>query len=283
MTVGGQQVTITTRYTPAMFTAPGPNALDFVYETVAGWYPKDQIEVQSYTATVNDRKFSAKNLILTIPGTVKKDEIVILSAHLDSTAKSAPEKTAPGAEDNASGSAALLEAARLLRNHQFARSIRIIWFTGEEQGMLGSQAYVKALENPRAVQAVINLDMFGYDSDNDRCFEMHVGTLPESDRIGQCFLRSINVYDLGLPHPDYLTNGATSLSDHGSFWTAKIGAIEILENMFDNGLANGCPNADKNSGYHSDQDTYDRLNPDLAIRIVSASLAALLAFAGPIQ
>lgn len=266
-----------------MFSTPGPNAMDFINEAVTGWYPKEQISIQSFTATINDKTLHGKNLILTIPGADKEDEVVILSAHLDSTSNISPEKTAPGAEDNASGSAALIEAARLLRDHRFEHTIRIIWFTGEEQGMLGSKAYVKELKNPGEIQAVINLDMFGFDSDNDRCFEMHVGVLPASDQVGQCFLQSIARYDLDLPQPDYLTTTATSLSDHGSFWTANVGAIEILENMFDQRQPGGCSNADKNVDYHTPRDTYDRLNPESAIRIVRAGLGTLLAFAGPIQ
>ncbi len=281
--VKGRKVSFSTRYTPAMFGTAEPNALDFIDETVSAWYPSEQIEIQTYPATINDQPIKGKNLILTIPGILKQEEEVILSAHLDSQSRQTPEKTAPGAEDNASGSAALLEAARLLRGHTFERTIRIIWFTGEEQGMLGSKAYVKAVQNQGAIQAVINLDMFGFDSDNDRCFEMHVGALPASDRIGQCFLQTIRQYDLGLPRPDYLTTTATSLSDHGSFWTRNIGAIEILENMFDQDPAAGCAKSDRNPNYHTPQDTYDRLNPDSAIRIVRAGLATLLAIAAPVQ
>ncbi len=284
VTVGGKQVTFHTRYTPAMFGAPGPNAFDFLLQTVGGWYPEDQISVQNYQATTQDqRTIRGKNLILTIPGTAKKDEVVILSAHLDSISLETPAKTAPGAEDNAAGSAALLEAARLFRGHTFERTLRIIWFTGEEEGLLGSKAYVKELKNPREIQGVVNLDMFGYDSDNDRCFEMHVGSLPASDRIGQCFVDSIAAYQLGLPQPDYLIKGATSLSDHGSFWAAGVGAVEILENMFDQELPAGCQASDKNGMYHTPQDTYDRLNPDSAIRIVRAALATAAGLAGPVE
>ena len=52
-----------------------------------------------------------------------------------------PWHLAPGAEDNASGSAALLEAARLFNRYRFERTLQIIWFTGEEQGLLGSLAF----------------------------------------------------------------------------------------------------------------------------------------------
>jgi len=282
--VNGQKITFTTRYTPAMFDSPGPNAFDFVLQTVREWYPEEQIEVQDFSAVDRNQQIvQGKNLIVTLPGTSRSNEVIVLSAHLDSRSNITPEKTAPGAEDNGSGSAALMEAARLFRGRSFERTIRIIWFTGEELGLLGSKAYVKSLDNPQEIQAVINLDMFGYDSDNDRCFEIHVGTLPASDRIGQCILESNTAYSLDLPNPDYLTSSATGASDHGSFWDAGIGAVEILENMFDQKQPGGCKSSDMNSAYHTPQDTYDRLNPDSAIRIVQASLATVMALAGPVQ
>ena len=284
VTIEGQQVTLSTRYTPAMFDEDnGPNALDFVRETVLDWYPAGQVKVQPFTIEgPNNLTIEAENLILTLPGTARPDEVVILSAHLDSISGD-PEKNAPGAEDNASGSAALLEAARLFSDYQFERTIRIIWFTGEELGLLGSRAYVDELENPDEILGVVNLDMFGYDSDGDRCFEMHVGHLPESDRVGSCFVQSIETYDLNLPRYDYLTAGAVSGSDHGSFWDEGVGAIEILENMFDNDLPNGCSNSDHNPGYHSPKDTYARLNPTSAIHIVRAALATVADMAGPVE
>ena len=89
------------------------------------WYPDGKI---SY------------NAIAEIPGTDKKDEIVMAGGHLDSW------HSATGATDNAIGCAIMMEAARILKtlNVQPRRTIRIALWSGEEQGLLGSQAYVKA-------------------------------------------------------------------------------------------------------------------------------------------
>src|SRR5690606_17780882 len=83
------------------------------------------------------------NTIAEIPGTVWPDEVVIVSAHLDSW-------DGPGSQgttDNGTGSAVTLEAARLLMSAKARpkRTIRFILWTGEEQGLLGSRAYVNAL------------------------------------------------------------------------------------------------------------------------------------------
>jgi leucyl aminopeptidase len=285
VSIGGKNVTITTRFTPAMFTSlRSASAFDYVLETVRGWYPEEQISTQSFIMTDKDgRSAPGKNLILTLPGTDKADEVVILSAHLDSVAQGDPYTAAPGAEDNGSGSAALLEAARVLKGHAFQRTIRIIWFTGEEEGLLGSQTYVKELKNPAEIQGVVNLDMFGYDTDNDHCFEMHTGTLPASQQVAGCFADSAKAYDLGLEKFDYKTDRATNRSDHGSFWSVNVGAIEILENMFDDNLPNGCASVDKNPYYHTAQDTADRINLDSGMRISRAALATIAALAEPIR
>src|SRR5206468_2494129 len=121
------------------------------------------------------------------------------------------------------------------------------------EGLLGSAAYV-ADHATAPYLGVVNMDMFGYDSNNDRCFEIHVGTLAQSADVGNCFRNSVTSYSLGLTQ-DFLTTGATDRSDHASFWQAGVGAIEIAENFFNNGQAGGCVGQDPNPGYHTTNDT----------------------------
>jgi carboxypeptidase Q len=82
---------------------------------------------------------TAYNAIVELPGSDKKDEVVMLGGHLDSW------HSATGATDNAVGVATMMEAARLLKvlGVQPRRTIRVAMWSGEEQGLLGSQAYVK--------------------------------------------------------------------------------------------------------------------------------------------
>lgn len=268
--VSGQPVTITTRTSSSLFNGTSP-AFTYLRETVEGLgYLPTQIEEDPYT--YNNLEW--KNLILTIPGMSNPNEIVILSAHYDSTSSSA---TAPGADDNGSGSAALLEAARILKGQSLARTIKLIWFTGEEQGLRGSAAYA-ADHNLSGVVGVINLDMYAYDNDNDRCFELHVGTLPLSQEVGSCITQAITSYDLGLSY-DFLTAGATNRSDHASFWAKNVGAVEILENFFDNYQVNGCNGIDVNPNYHRSTDTLDKINKPTSLAITKAALASAIAMA----
>jgi hypothetical protein len=102
------------------------------------------------------------NAIAEIPGSDRKDEIVMLGGHLDSW------HSATGATDNAIGCAVMMEAARLLKvlGVQPRRTIRVALWSGEEEGLLGSQAYVKqhfgSFENPKpefaTLDAYLNID-----------------------------------------------------------------------------------------------------------------------------
>ena len=102
------------------------------------------------------------NTIAEIPGSDKKDEIVMLGGHLDSW------HSATGATDNAIGCAIMMEAARILKaiGVQPRRTIRVALWSGEEEGLLGSQAYVRehfgSFENPKAeyatLDAYLNID-----------------------------------------------------------------------------------------------------------------------------
>ena len=202
VTLPGGITTITTRYTPRLFDgSPHARAYDYVlYQLQQMGYPASAIEQDAWSSGGT----SGMNLALTIPGQITPTQVVALTAHLDSLSPPATrDSLAPGAEDNASGSAALLEAADALRTYQYERTLKLIWFTGEEQGLLGSNAYVND-HSTSGYQGVVNLDMFGYDSDNDRCIELHVGTLAASSTVGQCFLEGVAAYGLNLS-ADYIT------------------------------------------------------------------------------
>jgi Zn-dependent M28 family amino/carboxypeptidase len=102
------------------------------------------------------------NAVAEIPGSDKRDEVVMLGGHLDSW------HSATGATDNAIGCAVMMEAARLLKvlGVQPRRTIRVALWSGEEEGILGSQAYVRehfgSFENPKPefakLDAYLNID-----------------------------------------------------------------------------------------------------------------------------
>jgi hypothetical protein len=277
--LNGETTTIQTRYSYAMFRdQPNARGYEYVLARLQNWYPAAQIEEDAYTPAGNA---VWKNIVLTLPGATHPDEIVILSAHLDSTSDN-PDSLAPGAEDNASGSAALLEAARIFRTHRFARTIRMIWFTGEEQGLLGSKAYVLD-HSLSGLVGVINLDMYGYDLNQDGCFELHIGTMAASAPIGACFRAAASAYSPALK-VDAIDTSDMRYSDHNSFWTKGIGAVEILENFHPGAATDACGGyAELSPYYHKTTDTLDHINLSTGFAITRAGLAAAAGLAAPLE
>jgi len=170
------------------------------------------------------------NVVATKTGTVSPDQYYIICAHYDDMP---PGTLAPGADDNASGTVTVLEAARVLADYDFQKSIRFVLFAGEEQGLVGSAHYAAlAATNGDQILGVINLDMIGYDFNNDGRMEIHAGTMLNSQELGT-FVRG-NIINWGLSlTPEYITSGSTSASDHASFWYNGYPAILLIEDFQD--------------------------------------------------
>ncbi|HEX8098448.1 MAG TPA: M20/M25/M40 family metallo-hydrolase [Pyrinomonadaceae bacterium] len=122
------------------------------------------------------------NVVAEIPGTDKRDEVIMLGGHLDSW------HAATGATDNAIGCAVMMEAARILKavGVRPRRTIRVALWSGEEQGLLGSQAYVKehfgSFENPRPDFFKLG-GYFNIDSGTGRARGMSVFGPPEAANV----------------------------------------------------------------------------------------------------
>ncbi len=99
------------------------------------------------------------NFIVEVPGTELPKEVLILSAHFDA----AP--GAPGADDDGTGTAALLEIARVLKDQPMRRTVRMIFFNLEEAGLHGSIQYVKQRDKTETIVGMVTLEMLGYFSD----------------------------------------------------------------------------------------------------------------------
>jgi leucyl aminopeptidase len=280
--VSGQTVSIQSRHTRRMFSGdPAARAFDYVQELLNGWLgERARFEVDPFLVyKPPEEVYNAQNLIVDIPGVTRPAEIVVLSAHLDSisTHLTAP---APGADDNASGVAAVLEAARLFRQYRFARTIRLILFTGEEQHELGSRAYL-ADHPPKGVVGVINLDMIAYDKDQDHCLEIQTSTLPASQPIAQCLIDTIPAYHLDLK-TETVTAGSSIESDQSSFWAYGVGAVLLWENVTIPIGAGACPNTDTTPYYHSANDRLEHLNRATGFATAQAGIAAVAGLAQPL-
>jgi dipeptidyl aminopeptidase/acylaminoacyl peptidase len=100
------------------------------------------------------------NVIATLKGTVSPEVVYVVGSHFDSRAEG------PGADDNTSGTAALLEAARVLAKRPQAATIVFVSFTGEESGLLGSREFVRQVKDSLKIAGVLNNDMFGWANDH---------------------------------------------------------------------------------------------------------------------
>ena len=212
------------------------------------------------------------NVVAELMGsTGSREHVVILSAHYDSISPQ-PYDAAPGADDNASGVAAVLEVARLLSEQSFPCTIRFINFAGEEQGLIGSAHYAEqAYRRGDMIDGVINLDMIAYESlpPGDHLVDIHAGTDPRSVLLADELVASISsleeaIHELPLLVPQVITAGATWRSDHGSFWARGFPAVLGSEDM-----------DDLNPNYHSTRDTRSRIRPQLMVEFTKAALVTI--------
>lgn len=145
-------------------------------------------------------------------GTTKSDEYVVCGSHLDSYSYSG---MCPGADDNATGVASVLETARILSQYTFERSIIYCAFGAEEVGLVGSKAYAEyCAEMGMNVVGYFNNDMNGYLNPGD---EIHIDLIyPNSvEPIGEYYMNLANVYfpEMQVRHVNFQAGD----SDHTSF------------------------------------------------------------------
>jgi hypothetical protein len=132
-------------------------AADYLFETYRsfGYEPEYQ-----WFENRNALGGKTANVIATLEGTVNPELVYVVSSHYDSVAGG------PGADDDSSGTAALLEAARVLAGHPMPATIVFASFTGEEAGLLGSREFVRrAVEQKRQIVGALNNDMIGWAND----------------------------------------------------------------------------------------------------------------------
>jgi hypothetical protein len=132
-------------------------------------YLRDRLQEAGYPVSENSYQIGDEavgNLEITLPGSQRDDGTVIVGAHYDSV------PGAPGANDNASGVAALLELARLLEHTRLRKNVRLVFFVNEEPPYfqtetMGSRVYARKLQRDHvAVSAMISLETIGFYSDS---------------------------------------------------------------------------------------------------------------------
>ncbi|HVF98883.1 MAG TPA: M28 family peptidase, partial [Chloroflexia bacterium] len=264
--VGGQEVTLKTRYTPSQ---EGTLSEEYVSEYFRSLGLATTF--QPWTGANRCTRITGRNVIAEIPGAVDPKRIYIIGGHLDSISPRLGD--APGADDNASGTAAVMVAARLLKAYKFDYTLRFISFTGEERGLCGSIAYsTEARLRGEDIRGVINVDMVGYDGDGINDIELHAGTRIDSQEIGELLSANIATYQLDLV-PHMKTVSATDLSDHSPFWGQNYPAIAATEYLF---------SGDGNPYIHSVVccDVVEHMDFEMAADMTKAAIATLANLGG---
>ena len=213
-------------------------------------YLQDMYEAMGLSVSVQGKY---KNVIGEMTGTTTPENIYIIGAHYDHI-----EGDMPGGDDNASGTAGVLEAARVLSQFQFESTIRFMNFNAEEDHLLGSADYVKnhVMPNGENIVGMINLDAIlrpGSDPMPDRPIDVEIesyGSLPWVQAYAQAMADYVPSLVLG----DFWDYAASS-SDNDSFQNAGIPAFLVIENSDGDWYP---PNPVANPYIHHFEDATDR-------------------------
>lgn len=213
---------------------------------------------------VSQPQFSAsgtltKNIMGVQTGTVRPDDWYVIGAHMDSIAPSA---NAPGAVDNASGCAAVLEIARIASGYQFEGTLIFICYSGEEQGLHGSRFHVSTLianNESDQIKAALTLDMIGYSSDSQR------EVLFESSGTYQWLMDMLaNNISLYAPSMTAFTTTNYFGSDHVPYIDNNMPGVLSIDN--DYGMY---------PSYHQSSDLPENIILDQAVSIIKANIATM--------
>lgn len=204
-----------------------------------------EVELDIVNRTFDEGR-TQNNVVAEIPGTDKAQEIVMLGGHLDSW------HSATGATDNAIGCSVMLEAIRILQavGARPRRTIRVALWSGEEQGLLGSQAYVRdhfgSFEKPKPEYDLF-AGYFNIDSGTGRARGMTVFGPPEAAAILRQAVAPFT--DNGLLGTTSTTSRRRGGSDHTSFNEAGLPGIGVAQDPIEYGT----------NTWHTNLDTYERI------------------------
>ncbi|MCP4345919.1 MAG: M28 family peptidase [Desulfobacterales bacterium] len=245
---------------------------------VSAEYISKMLKASGYKTATQEyevREVNVKNIEAEHIGTSLPEEIVIIGAHYDSVTGS------PGADDNASGVAALLEIARLIAGKNLSRTVRFVAFANEEPPFFKTEqmgSWVYAARSDRKgekITAMISLESLGFyldepgtqkypfpfslfypDTGNFIGFVSNISSRKLLRQTISSFRRHTQFPSEGLTAPGWITG--VDWSDHWSFWEHGYPAIMITDTV-----------PFRNIYYHTINDTPDKLEYDRMVRVVS--------------
>ena len=207
------------------------------------------------------------NVIATKPGALNPDSVFIIGGHFDSIVHDGTDPTiwAPGANDNASGAVAAIEAARILANVDLDYTVKFACWTAEEIGLLGSWDYAdKARARDEKIGLYINFDMIGNLDVSDPLRDIGIGRNPASQVYADLMADMARQYTTLVPHQFNAHGG----SDHYPFMQNDYGIVYGAEGDF-------------SPHWHRYTDTIDNMDIPYMSEVVKMGLATLVTVAGP--
>ncbi len=286
---GGHQSRVT-------FTAGNDSALNYIYN-----YFKDHTNVSSlvldtFYIPIADPPYNTQpqvNVIATIEGTLNPSRYFVLGAHYDASASRMGSSIwnsqwrtikAPGADDNATGVAAIMEIARVMTDTAFNfegdYSLVFVAFAAEEanpsfgSGHYGSKHYAKtSKDSSKNIMGAVSIDMIGYN--NNHLYQAIVSN-SASQWIGERFIDANELFEIDLlmnapPFPN------ATYSDHDSFWNEGYHAVLMIENA---PPWNSNQFYTANPYYHTSYDTIGTVNMELVKKVTELNLALSAAVTG---
>jgi hypothetical protein len=209
------------------------------------------------------------NVIATVTGTSRADEWFIIGGHYDARSQShlTSSDLAPGAEDNASGCAGVLELARVFARYRPPVTVIYVCYSGEEQGLWGSSDHASGLVtsgDDAKVQAMLNMDMIGY-TGNLANPDVLLETENPHLSLHTVFSAAAAAYTDLIVYLSYTAWG----SDHAPYIDGGMPALLTIEfdwNDYDH--------------YHRTTDTADKIVPEMGLKILRMNLAAMAELMG---
>jgi hypothetical protein len=237
-------------------------------DSVAAWI-QDQFEQMGYTDVVLDVFWNGStatwqtNVVATITGSKDPQSVYVVGGHHDSYSSGDPMSFAPGADDNASGTTAVLEIARAIMasGYQPEATFKFVTFAAEEYGLYGGYDYAeKAYNAEMNIKLMINHDMISHTYSSVENSTVDINYYTGSEDFRELAKRSVENYTLINPH-DGTQNSAGS--DSYMFWAYGFPAVYFEEHDF-------------SPYYHSINDVIENYSMGFCAEIIKASCATLI-------
>jgi hypothetical protein len=233
-------------------TQPGNlKAIEYIAATLRQWGYEP--ELQWFEPRPGVR---TANVIATLRGTANPELIYVVSSHFDSV------EPGPGADDNTSGTSALLEAARVLAGRPQPATIKFAWFTGEEAGLLGSREFVRrAVTAGDRIAGALNNDMIGWANDHrlDNTIRYSNDGLRDLQHAAAFLFTDLITYDARY----YQNTDAHAYYEAYGDIVGGIGSYPILGNPH----------------YHQPHDVLETINHRLVAEVSRTTVASLMLMA----